>query len=468
MVKRIAFLINPIAGSGLALNLKDSDSISELPGNSHSVKEGEKFLQSIVGSDAAFLVPSGIMGEDSLAKYGFSFEIITRPGKMTTGLDTIEFARIACSRGCDLLVFVGGDGTARDIFSAIGERIPVLGIPAGIKGNDGETEKDGVYGLFPVFITPSSYTAMVPVPSRSMAECVMGEDSLAKYGFSFEIITSPGKMTTGLDTIEFARAVQSKGCDLLVFVGGDGTARDIFSAIGERIPVLGIPAGIKMYSSVYALNFNHAADLFKKFIQGEGYEIYRGEVADLDAGYFKGQGFHINYFGDLRVIGDSSSPKFSKSEVQADDISGIVDFVIENMRKDAYYFLGPGSTCKAITRNFGGNPDLLGIDVIRNGIIVKLDASENDLIKFSSEQSFIVVSPLGDQGFLLGRGNRQITGRVMERVGFENLIVIASRLKMDRINSLYVDIDFPVDCIPKYLRVIIGYGETRIVKTVFR
>ncbi len=356
MVKRIAFLINPIAGSGLALNLKDSDSISELPGNSHSVKEGEKFLQSIVGSDAAFLVPSGIMGEDSLAKYGFSFEIITRPGKMTTGLDTIEFARIACSRGCDLLVFVGGDGTARDIFSAI----------------------------------------------------------------------------------------------------------------GERIPVLGIPAGIKMYSSVYALNFNHAADLFKKFIQGEGYEIYRGEVADLDAGYFKGQGFHINYFGDLRVIGDSSSPKFSKSEVQADDISGIVDFVIENMRKDAYYFLGPGSTCKAITRNFGGNPDLLGIDVIRNGIIVKLDASENDLIKFSSEQSFIVVSPLGDQGFLLGRGNRQITGRVMERVGFENLIVIASRLKMDRINSLYVDIDFPVDCIPKYLRVIIGYGETRIVKTVFR
>lgn len=356
LVKRIAFMINPIAGSGLALNLKDSDSISGLPGNSHSVMEGEKFLQSIVGSDATFLVPSGIMGEDSLAKYGFSFEIITRPGKMTTGLDTIEFARVACSRGCDLLVFVGGDGTVRDIFSAI----------------------------------------------------------------------------------------------------------------GERIPVLGIPAGIKMYSSVYALNFNHAADLFKKFMQGEGYEIYKGEVADLDAGYFKGQGFHINYFGDLQVIGDSSSPKFSKSEVQADDISGILDFVIENMRKDAYYFVGPGSTCKAIIGNFGGKPDLLGIDVIKNGNVVMLDASENDLIKFSSEPSFIIVSPLGDQGFLLGRGNRQITGRVMERVGFGNLIVIASRLKMDRIHSLYVDIDFPADCIPKYLRVIIGYGETRIVKTVFR
>lgn len=355
-MKTVAFLINPVAGSGLDQNLKDSDLLTGSSGSSRSISEGEKFLQGVQKTESTFLVPSGIMGGDSLAK----------------------------------------------------------------------------------------------------------------FGLKFEIITSPGKVTTRRDTIEFVKAASSRDCDLLVFVGGDGTARDILSSIRNSIPVLGIPAGIKMYSSVFAVSVNHAVDLFDKFVEGEGYEVFDGEVADLDSGYFRGEKFKINYFGDMKVIGDSSSPRFSKSEVQADDISGIIEFVTERMIPDVYYFIGPGSTCKAITKKFGAEPELLGIDIIRDGRIVKLDASEADLIKFGRDKSMVIVSPLGGQGFLLGRGNRQITGKVMSLVGFDNLIVIASRSKMENIRNLFIDIDFPEESIPKYLRVIIGYGETRMVKTVFR
>ena len=103
----------------------------------------------------------------------------------------------------------------------------------------------------------------------------MGADECLEAGLEPEVIGSiKSGATRPEDTMEAARLMVAKEVDLILFAGGDGTARNIHTAIGaNNIPVLGIPAGVKIHSAVYAINPRSAGEVASLYLQGKVVEI---------------------------------------------------------------------------------------------------------------------------------------------------------------------------------------------------
>ncbi len=294
---------------------------------------------------------------------------------------------------------------------------------------------------------------------------IMGEQVISGKGFNSEVVFTPRRVTDSSDTIGFLHSALELDPDIIVFCGGDGTAADVVSVVDMKVPVIGIPAGLKMYSSVFALDERHAASLLDSFLGGSGFSIREGEVADLDKGYFQTGIFQVNSFGEMLTVVDAFSPVESKSEYPGDDTEGAINYFMSTMDANRSYFIGPGSTCKKITERLGAHTDRLGFDIVKGGRIIVQDATESELYLHSGKETTLVLSPVGGLGFLLGRGNRQISARILEKIGFENILVIAGEKKLDSLASLAVDTDREVK-IPEFIRVLHGYGFFRLVPLV--
>ena len=301
----------------------------------------------------------------------------------------------------------------------------------------------------------------------------MGESELAPSGFDHTVIGSitPGD-TTAEDTERAAREIQAAGVELLLFVGGDGTARNIYNAVGDGVPVLGIPAGVKMHSAVFGTTPRNAGELAKLFLQGKAVGTREAEVMDIDEDAFRDQRVSARLYGYLQVPFERRLVQSVKAGAVGQEdsvVRAIALDVISNMEPDWAYIVGPGTTTREIMRVLGLQNTLLGVDVVLNKSIVASDVNEGELLEIiEGKPARIVVTIIGGQGYLFGRGNQQISDRVIERVGRDNIIVIATRAKLFALSGEPMLVDTGNDTVNEmlsgYVSVTTGVKEKLVYK----
>jgi predicted polyphosphate/ATP-dependent NAD kinase len=304
----------------------------------------------------------------------------------------------------------------------------------------------------------------------------MGGDVARNAGFTTEIIGMPkAERTTARDTEDAARRMVDKNADLIVFVGGDGTARNVCAAVADSVPVIGIPAGVKIHSAVYAINPRNAGLVIRDFIEGRLTRLRESEVMDIDENLFREGKVSARLYGYMMTPDSSGRVQNMKSGgySEAGELAGMAGYVVCNMEKDTLYIIGPGSTTRAVMDDLGLKNTLLGVDVVKNGKLIDSDISENrlwELIKDPRVKVRIVMTIIGGQGSLFGRGNQQFSPRIIRRVGKENLIVIATAGKIISFRGapLVVDTgDLALDGeLAGFIEVVIAFGQTTYMTVV--
>ncbi|MCK4759167.1 MAG: ATP-NAD kinase family protein [Candidatus Aminicenantes bacterium] len=301
----------------------------------------------------------------------------------------------------------------------------------------------------------------------------MGKDAAAQCGFEPAVIdVGRTRVTTASDTQKAAREMKDFGVDLLLFTGGDGTARDIFNAVGDSLVVLGIPSGVKIHSAVFACNPVIAGELAASFLEGKTKRIREGEVMDIDEEDYRKGILSAKLYGYLKIPFRKSYAQSLKAGSQPDERysqEAIAAEVVENMTDEFYYIIGPGTTTRAVMEKLKLESTLLGIDMVHKGKLAGLDLNESGLLKgIKGKKTKLVITPIGGQGYLLGRGNQQISPDVIRKVGKENIIIIATAHKINSFQGrpLLVDTgDKETDqLLSDYFKVITGYRESVIYK----
>ena len=302
----------------------------------------------------------------------------------------------------------------------------------------------------------------------------MGEGEALEAGLSPTVVGwVDAEETSADDTRRAAEELAERSVDLILFAGGDGTARDLCSAVGDGVPSLGIPAGVKMYSGVYATTPRAAGRAAAQLLAGETLHTRLGEVMDIDEEAFRHGDVRARLYGYLRIPDDTSHVQVTKSPSHADegeDILAIAGEVVDSMEDGWLYILGPGTTTKGITDVLGVPKTLLGVDVVLDGALVASDVMESQLIELldGGHPAKIVVTTIGGQGHIFGRGNQQIGPDVIRRVGADNVIVVATRRKLGSLGRRPLMVDTgsrEIDSLLSgYLMVTTGRSESAMVK----
>lgn len=303
----------------------------------------------------------------------------------------------------------------------------------------------------------------------------MGEDCLLELGIIPKVIGSikPGR-TTDQDTQKAAKALQSESVDLILFSGGDGTAWDIYQAIGAEYPVLGIPAGVKIHSGVFGTSPIRTGELTALALEAKA-GFRKAEVMDIDEDNYRQGVLTVKLCGYLTVPYQRNliqSVKTGSSQGAAQDLSGLAAEVIERMDAEQLYLVGPGTTTQAILRGLGFEKTLLGVDVVQGAKIIHYDVNEHCLLDMLRKESGkIIVTPIGGQGIILGRGNQQLSPEVIRLVGTQNLLVVSTKEKIHALlgRPLLVDTgDKDLDReLSGYKRVITGFREEIIYRVEY-
>ncbi len=297
---------------------------------------------------------------------------------------------------------------------------------------------------------------------------LMGEEVCRDCGIDLMVVSGPPATSTGPeDTRAAAREIVGRGVDLLLFAGGDGTARDLHEVVGTSIPVLGIPTGVKMHSSVFATTPRAAGELAAHFLASAGQPCRESEVMDIDEDAFRQGRVSARLYGYLSVPferGLVQSLKGGSGATGEADLAGIASDIAERMRDGALWILGPGTTTRAIAECMGVRKTLLGVDCYALGEVVALDATEHDILRLlDGAPARIVVTPIGGQGYIFGRGNQQISPAVIRQVGKSNVVIVAANAKLAGLGGepLLVDTGDPeLDAeLAGYVRVVTGYHQ---------
>lgn len=302
-------------------------------------------------------------------------------------------------------------------------------------------------------------------------EGLMGMSALAESGFTAHSIGRPGSLKTSADdTKAAAQCLRELPVDLILFAGGDGTARDICALVADSIPVLGIPAGVKMHSGVYAVSPTAAAEIVAALVHHQLVDISSAEVRDIDEAAFRGGIVRSKFYGELLVprLGHFlQHTKVSGQEVEALVLDDIAADVIESMTADTLYLIGPGTTPLAVTQAMGLAGTLLGFDAVLDRQILAQDLNEQQMLALLAEHHGpvkILITAIGGQGHILGRGNQQLSPLVLKKAGLDSVQILATKTKLKQLQGrpLLVDSgDRQLDLlIAGYKRVITGYHDS--------
>jgi predicted polyphosphate/ATP-dependent NAD kinase len=353
---------------------------------------------------------------------------------------------------------------------------PVAGVGGrvGLKGSDGPEIQKMAQSLGAVREARNkavvALKALAPIQDKIelwTAPGEMGEDCAGGAGFPAHVIGRPGQgLTTAADTIHIARQMAEIGVDLLVFAGGDGTARDIYAAVGEKLVVLGIPAGVKIHSGVYAVNPTRAGEAALLYLSRDSPDFREAEVMDIDEEAFRAGRVRTKLYGYLKVpelkayIQNVKAGGYSEPE----SLAGIAAEITGAMREHVLYIIGPGTTTRSIMDSLGLAGTLLGVDVVRNRQLLAKDVNERQLYELlQGGETEIIVTAIGGQGHIFGRGNQQISPRIIRKAGPKNIHVVASKAKLINLLPAPLLVDTGDSRLDKalcgYIRVITGWGE---------
>ena len=265
----------------------------------------------------------------------------------------------------------------------------------------------------------------------------MGENLAKAMGFACEVIYSCEQVQTeGEDSEKAAQAILEHKVDLLLFAGGDGTARNICTVIGERLPVLGIPAGCKIHSGVYAITPKSAGRVVAMLLRGEIVSLSEAEVRDIDEAQFRQGKVNSRHFGEMKVPTELRYVQGVKMGGRESDELVLLDIaadIIERMRDEpeCYFVMGSGSTVDAIMQELGLENTLLGVDVVRDQQLIASDLNAEQLHQYSGTAKMkLIITPIGGQGHILGRGNQQLSPGFIKALGRENILLVASKAKL--------------------------------------
>lgn len=348
-----------------------------------------------------------------------------------------------------------------------------MGGRVGLKGTDGLVDEARERGAEPR--APSRATqalealrARGPDPELLTWGGKMGADEATDAGFDPIVLGEPqgdgaGAVgeTTAADTKAAVEAFLDEDVDLVLFVGGDGTAVDITEVIQERdstTPILGVPAGVKVFSSVFAVTPRAAGRVAADFDSTEP-----REVNDLDEDAYREGDVETELRGvvNVPVAEDLQSSK----QTLGGDVQSLAEGFVDDVESSVTYILGPGGTIGAIEQALGVDGSPLGVDVLREGELVVRDGSASEIEGALGDRNVVVVSPIGGQGFIFGRGNHQITPAVIRQ---SDIQVVASRHKLDNTGVLRVDTGDPDldEELRGWVRVGTGRFEERMIQIV--
>lgn len=340
-----------------------------------------------------------------------------------------------------------------------------MGGRVGLKGTDGKEvlEKALSLGAIPESPEKAKKALEVLIPYKNEIEIYtypgkMGADEAVAMGFNPIVLRDIDEENfLPINTEEAAKEMVEKGVDIILFAGGDGTARNIYNAIGDKVPVIGIPAGVKIHSAVYASHPRAAGEVIRKWLTGDIHETTEAEVMDIDEVAFRKGVVTAMLYGYMNIPVEPELIQTTKSVGVAQEehaLDGIADRVVEEIEEnpDTFFIIGSGTSTRPIMEKMHLPNTLLGIDIVKNKQLIASDVNEKQILDIiGNEKVKIVVTVIGGQGYIFGRGNQQISGEVIKRAGKENIIIVAPKSKllslegrpllvdtgMDEVNSMF-------------------------------
>lgn len=353
-----------------------------------------------------------------------------------------------------------------------------LGGKAGLKGSDGEEIQAEALkkGVRPEANMKAERALEQLLPLRDGLEIVtyegvMGGNTAKSMGFNVSLVgreASPGHATAE-DTERLAAIIAGKKVDLILFAGGDGTARNMYNAVGDQLPVVGIPAGVKIHSAVYAVTPESAGQVAKQYLESAFLKTREAEVMDLNEELYRQGIVAPKLYGYMKVPDNRQKMQNVKMRSTAENVNldCIATDVIKSMKEDVVYFIGAGTTTRNIMEILGLDYTLIGVDAVRNGQLIGKDLDEFHIWEFAkNNECEIVLTVIGGQGHILGRGNQQISPRIIRKVGIPGINIIATKEKLISLplHRLLVDTgDRELDeAFRGYIKVITGLDERTI------
>ena len=321
-----------------------------------------------------------------------------------------------------------------------------IGGKVGLKGSDGERIRHKAFQLGAI---PEAHLKAMRTLAVLRDRCPdikiitypgkMGFEEADEFGFDIEVIDS-GNIgeTTSEDTMKAAEIMLQRGVDMIVFAGGDGTARDVCSVVGTETPVMGIPAGVKIHSGVYGTTPERAGEAAAMYLLGKGsIRLAEREVMDIDEDAVRADRVSARLYGYMKVPFEKQLVQSAKAGSSMSEQAAAVDIasgIVYRMKPDEYYFIGAGTTTREILNTLNLPHTLLGIDIVKAGQLIVKDANERDLLDIihreGGKRCNIIVTIIGGQGYLFGRGNQQFSAEVINAVGKDRITVAATEEKI--------------------------------------
>jgi predicted polyphosphate/ATP-dependent NAD kinase len=460
-MKKIGLIINPVAGMGGKVGLKGTDGLAIVEKAVMMGARPEAEAKALLALKALLPIKDkielitcpGPMGEDAALKAGFNPRLLDIPAlhtvKQMDNKDTLsqEDKTVTPSQEDVTVTPSRGNNTVTP------SQEENFKTPSPLRG-EGRGGGEKVFSLFRSSDIRSS-------------DLQNGE---GRGGGEVNFLCS----TLPTHTEAAAKALAAEPVDLLLFAGGDGTARNVHNALGEdtSLTVIGIPAGVKIHSAVYATTPHSAGELARQYLAEGGLPLRQAEVMDIDEDAFREGRLSARLYGYLPVPCSAylmQHLKVGGAASEASTLEAIAEQVVENMQAGVAYIIGPGSTISPIMEKLGLKNTLLGVDVVRDGKLLAADVGEKELLEMiRGQETKIIVTVIGGQGYIFGRGNQQISPHVIRQVGRDNIIVVATKEKILALEhgSLLVDSGNEEinNLLRGYIRVITGYREELICK----
>ncbi|MCL1147700.1 ATP-NAD kinase family protein [Shewanella marinintestina] len=346
-----------------------------------------------------------------------------------------------------------------------------LGGSVALKGSDGVVSEAIAKGAEPKSHLRMQQALAVIAPYKSRIEIItasgdMGEILAKSMGFTTRVVYQAPETTAAQDTEKVVSELLNETLDLLLFAGGDGTARDVYAIADDKLPVLGVPAGVKIHSGVYGITPHASGMVVKMLLDGDLVSLMSADVMDIDEVAFRTGVVRARRFGEMLVPAEPRYVQAVKMGGKESDELVLADLAAEaiELMEDNLCIMGSGSTVAAVMGELALENTLLGVDLIQGETLVASDLSANGLLQLTENKPLkLFITLIGGQGHILGRGNQQLSPELIRRVGKDNIVILATKTKLKALEGrpLIVDSGDPkLDIeLTGYYKVVTGYHD---------